>query len=189
MTTSGLGTTAVTSLSFVLSKILPLSMGSFVFLVNCGLFLSEVFILGKRFEKRMLWQLPAAMLFSSSIDLFMWMLTWLVPTAYWHRLAILAVGCIVFGAGVAMEVQADVVVLPAEAFCAVVHRVYQKDFGMVKTSLDICTVIIAALLSLCFLGNIQGVREGTLITAATIGLISRTFLKLFGYQPKQAQKS
>ena len=177
ITKSGLGTSAVTSLSYVLSFILPISLGTFVFSVNMCMVIAQIMILRKQFQMRMLWQIPAALVFASSIDLFMFLLSPVSPNVYWQRLVILLAGCVIFGLGVALEVAADVIILPAEAICVVISRVYRINFGTVKTALDVSMVAAAVLLSLIFLGGIEGVREGTVITALIVGSISRFFLR------------
>ena len=178
ITKSGLGTSAVTSLSYVLSFVFPPSLGTFVFCINVCMVIAQALILRKRFRPAYLFQIPAAFLFSSSIDLFMALLKVLVPQVYPYKLAVLLAGCVVFGAGIAMEVRADVIVLPAEAIVKVISEEFHKDFGTVKTTIDVIFVAAAILISLAVFHQIRGVREGTVITALIVGSISRFFLKL-----------
>ena len=84
--------------------------------------------------------------------------------AYWHQIAFLLLGCIVFGAGVAMEVTADVIVLPAEAVIKVISETYGHDFGKIKTIFDVTLCGLAIMISWLYFGQIRGVREGTVIT-------------------------
>ena len=90
----------------------------------------------------------------------------------------LLLGIIVFGAGVAMEVTADVIVLPAEAVIKVISETWNHDFGTVKTIFDVTLCAAAILISLLYFGEIRGVREGTVITALIAGSTARFFLKL-----------
>ena len=121
---------------------------------------------------------PAAFLFSSSIDGVLLALQFVQFHAYWQQIAFLLLGCIVFGAGVAMEVTADVIVLPAEAVIKVISETYGHDFGTVKTIFDVTLCGLAILISYLYFGQIRGVREGTVITALIAGSIARFFLKL-----------
>ena len=127
---------------------------------------------------RLILQIPAAFLFSSSIDGVLLALQFVQFHAYWQQIAFLLLGCIVFGAGVAMEVTADVIVLPAEAVIKVISETYGHDFGTVKTIFDVTLCGLAILISYLYFGQIRGVREGTVITALIAGSIARFFLKL-----------
>ena len=68
ITKAGLGTSPITSLAFVLTFIFPHSLGVFTMMVNSVMFIIQVVLLGKSFQKIQLLQLPAALLFSVCID-------------------------------------------------------------------------------------------------------------------------
>ena len=185
ITKAGLGTSATTSFAYVLSFIFPPSLGTFAFSVNICMVIAQAVILyrhgrlktaGSRI--RLILQIPAAFLFSSSIDGVLLALQFVQFHAYWQQIAFLLLGCIVFGAGVAMEVTADVIVLPAEAVIKVISETYGHDFGTVKTIFDVTLCGLAILISYLYFGQIRGVREGTVITALIAGSIARFFLKL-----------
>ena len=187
VTKAGLGTTAITSFSYVLSFLFPPSLGTFVFSVNTFMAAVQLVILRRhgmlrtRSEQiRLLLQIPSALLFGSSIDLFLLLLRGIELHSYLLHILLLLAGCVVFGAGVAMEVSANVIVLPAEALMKVISEVYHKDFGAVKTAFDVSMCALAAVISLAGLGHIAGIREGTVISALIVGSISRFFLKLIG---------
>ena len=58
------------------------------------------------------------------------------------------------------------------ALCALFPR---ARFGYVKIGVDCSFVVIAVLLSLVFLHELAGVREGTLAAAVFAGLVARRF--------------
>lgn len=68
ITKAGLGTSSITSLAFVLAFIFPHSLGVFAMMVNSIIFIIQVVLLGKFFQKIQLLQLPVALLFSVCID-------------------------------------------------------------------------------------------------------------------------
>ena len=189
ITQAGLGTSATTSFAYVLSFIFPPSLGTFAFLVNLCMVLAQAVILytheNLRSAKewiRLVLQVPAALLFSSSIDLIRFVLRHIPLHAYWQQILFLLLGIIVFGAGVAMEVTADVIVLPAEAVIKVISETWNHDFGTVKTIFDMTLCAAAILISLLYFGEIRGVREGTVITALIAGSTARFFLKLLKHK-------
>ena len=68
ITKAELGTSPITSPSYVLTFIFPYSLGVFVLAVNSTLFLFECLVLGRSFKKIQLLQLPATLIFSACID-------------------------------------------------------------------------------------------------------------------------
>ena len=51
-------------------------------------------------------------------------------------------------------------------------------FGYMKVGFDVTLVAIACILSFTFMGNLQGVREGTVAAALFVGLIAKQLGKL-----------
>ena len=175
ITKSGLGTSAVSSLSYVMTFVSPLSLGLATLLVNTACLLAQILLLRSQFPKIQLLQLPATAVFSAVIDLCMFLLAPVAPQAYFVRIVILLAGCVFLGFGVALEVLADVLFLPGEGIVRVLSQKSGREFGTIKTLFDMAMVASAALLSLIGLGHVAGIREGTLIAALTVGGISRFF--------------
>ena len=174
ITLAGMGTSAVSSLSYVLTFVFPgLSLGVFTFLVNCTMLVGQVLLLRHRFQSIQLLQIPATLLFSVCIDLWTELLAPLVPESYGARWVVLLLGCLSLGLGVALEVLPNVLILPCEGFVRTVSQVFGWDFGKTKTGYDLAMVSAAALLSYLSLGAICGLREGTIVCALTVGGISR----------------
>ena len=79
--------------------------------------------------------------------------------------------------GVLLEIQTEVVYLPPDGLIVAISAALKKEFGKVKPYVDTSLVIIAAILSIVFLGYLVGVREGTVISALIIGPIVRILKK------------
>jgi len=79
-----------------------------------------------------------------------------------------------------LEIKTEVVYLPGDGFIVAISKVLKREFGKIKPYCDVSFVIIAALLSIIFLGYLAGVREGTVISAVIIGPIVRIFNKYLG---------
>lgn len=173
ITKSGLGTSPISSLPYVLTFILPCSFGTFTFLVNLGMLMMQKMILGRYFSREQYLQIPVTIIFSLFIDFSMYVLQALQPLQYIAQMIILFGGCFLLGCGVAIEVLAGVVVLPGEGAVNAIAFRWKKDFGVVKTYFDSSLVLTATLLSILFLGEIEGLREGTFIAALTVGTIAR----------------
>lgn len=190
ITLAGMGTSAVSSLAYVLTYVFPgISLGSFTFVVNCAMLGGQILVLRRRFQPIQLLQIPATFLFSFCIDLWMSLLASLVPQSYAGHWVVLLLGCTCLGLGVALEVVPNVLILPCEGFVRVCSQEFHWDFGKTKTGFDLTMVAAAALLSLLDLGAVYGLREGTVVCALTVGFISRFFCKRLAFLVKRPEES
>lgn len=183
ITLAGMGTSAVSSLAYVLTFVFPgVSLGCFTFLVNCAMLGGQALLLRKNFRPLQLLQIPATFVFSTCIDLWMDLLAALVPSAYAGRWVVLLLGCGFLGLGVALEVAPNVLILPCEGFVRTCSQVFGWEFGRTKTGYDLTMLGSALLVSLLCLGSVHGLREGTVVCALTVGSISRFFCRQFQRQ-------
>lgn len=170
-----LGTSPITSVNYVLSMFTPLTMGQWTIIVNCLFILSDLLLMTReqlKSELRMyLLQLPITLCFGTFIDISMASLSWLVPENYFFQLLSVFAGCVILAAGITLEVKADVAMVAGEFFVRVLARRIKGDFGYVKLGFDIANVLVACGFSWVFLGNISGVREGTVAAALLVGPI------------------
>lgn len=181
ITRAGLGTSPISSIPFVLSLITPpnLTMGMFTFAFNM-LFLVCEALLRRRFTWLQALQIPATLLFSFCIDRAMD----IIPTQYGHAYHMsalyLVVGCLVMALGISLEVMADVIMLPGEAFVRALSQKLQKEFGNVKVCFDSSLTLIAAVIALFAFHKLNGVREGTLVSALAVGQIVKFYTRHLG---------
>jgi uncharacterized protein len=190
LTKSGLGTSQISSLPYVMSRIFPLSFGGTSFFMNAAFVLVQLILLRRanrrdgrldddalRVSRRgLLVQIPLTFLFSITIDLMMWLFADLSPATYPARIALCAFGCVELGLGISLQIASGVAILPADALVHLVSRRTGRDFGALKTAFDLTLVASATVLSLACLHRVEGIREGTLISALAVGTISRFFL-------------
>lgn len=109
------------------------------------------------------------------------LLQFLSPAAYIWKILSLLCGCLILGFGVYIEVLADVVMLPGEAFVKAVSSTFHTEFGSTKVVFDASMAIIAGILSLFLFHRIEGVREGTIIAALVVGIAARAFGKKLNF--------
>lgn len=170
-----LGTSPITSVTYVLSLFTPFTMGIWTILLNLLFVILEPFLMTRRElreDLRMyLLQIPIAFCFGLFIDFSMFMLFWLEPSAYVMKVTVLLVGCVILALGIALEVKANAAMMAGEYFVKTITRRFHGEFGYVKLGFDITLLTIACILSLVFLSDIQGVREGTVVSALLVGPI------------------
>ena len=170
-----LGTSPITSVTYVLSLFTPFTMGIWTILLNLLFVVLEPFLMTRKDLKddlRMyLLQIPISFCFGLFIDFSMFMLSWLQPSAYATQVVVLLVGCVILALGIALEVKANAAMMAGEYFVKTITRRFHGEFGYVKLGFDITLLTIACILSLVFLSDIQGVREGTVVSALLVGPI------------------
>lgn len=188
VTKSDLGASAVASIPYVLSLIFPVSMGKFTMAFGLTLVLLQLIILGRGFKAEYLLQIPIYVVFGSFIDLCEPLLAFVAPQSYIAKFAIMLLGCVIIAVSVYLEVIADVAMLPAESFVRAVVKRWGTEFGATKICFDVSISLIAAALSLICLGQLRGVREGTLVAAVFIGWVTRQLKKLFAGLPEKLFK-
>lgn len=184
-TRANLGTSPITSVPYVLSIRFPLSLGMFTLFFSLLLIAIQLIILGKRFPKQFLLQLPVIPIFSVFIDLSMAMFWFVDPQTYPAKICSLLLGCLVLGFGVFIEVAANVVMLPGECTVKSISTRWNTNFGKTKVAVDVTMSVTAAVIGLILFHTLTGVREGTFISALLVGTIARFFGKLIG-EPVQA---
>lgn len=177
ITKAALGTSPISSVPYVLSLGFWPTMGEFTIALSLLLILLQIALLGKKFKKASLLQIPVSIVFGYFIDWSMLLLEWVNPQEYLMKILFLLIGCVILGFGVFLEVAADVVMLPGEAFVQAVTIRFRTDFGITKVCFDASMAGSAMVISLILFHGVIGVREGTIVAALTVGLIAKLFGK------------
>lgn len=172
---ASLGTSPISSFTYVLSLHTPLTIGMATILLNLVLILGEFWFIRDHLNRKdvfeILMQLPFSLLFGVFIDLNMWLLAGAVPSGYLLCLVMLVVGCLIQAIGVVLEIKPNVVKMSAEGFVNYASSRYSKDFGKVKIMFDITLVLLAVVTSFYFVQGVEGVREGTIVSAISVGTL------------------
>lgn len=170
ITKGALGTSQISSIPYVLSLHMPfISFGMFSFIMNMVYIVLQALLLRRQFKPIQLLQIVVNVVFSASIDVFMAMLSFYAPQQLFTRVLSAIAGCIVLAFGISVEVAPDLIMVPGEGIVAAISKVSGRRFGSVKVVFDVTLILIAALLSWLFFGNIVGVGVGTLLSAVSVG--------------------
>lgn len=175
ITRADLGTTPISTLPLTLSAVMGVTLGTSTFIINIAFFLSQIAMLGSRFERRQWLQLPSVLLFSAMIDAWMAVLS-RVPVegavACWSA-SLLA--NVVIAAGILLQLRSSLILQPIDGAVLAASIVTGRAFPTIKIANDIANdvgcVIAAAAVGLVFLGNLYGIGAGTLVSAFAVGLL------------------
>lgn len=173
-----LGTSPISSVPYVLSLALPFTFGQTTMAVSILFVVAQFLLARENFPPIQFLQIPINLIFGVCIDISMYLLAWVVPQAYLMKIFVLLFGAVLVALGVALQILADVLMLSGEGIVYAISCVFKIEFGKVKTRFDCFLVATAVILSLFYLGTIEGVREGTLISALVTGVIARFFIRM-----------
>lgn len=177
ITRAGLGTSPISSIPLVLSLITPPTMGVYTFLFNMA-FLAGEALLRRKFTWLQALQIPATLFFSTCIDRALALIPTRYGGPYLPSVVYLVIGCTVMALGITLEVKADVIMLPAEAFVRALSQTTGREFGHLKVAVDSAISVAAALVALAAFHRLNGVREGTIFSALVVGRLVSVFTRL-----------
>lgn len=180
ITQNNLGTTAVTSLPFVLSAIFPFSFGTFTMLMNILFVFLQLLILKKDFQKKQYLQFFVGPLLGFSIDSNGAIFSFLQTSPYPAKLLFILMGCVILAFGIFLQLSSQTIYNPTEGIVNTLAIKFQKPFGNIKLIFDNGLIVFSVILSLVVLGDITGIREGTVLSAFLIGPFTSFFKQHLG---------
>lgn len=172
-----LGTSPISSVPYVTGYISGLSVGTTTIIMNGIFVLLQIAILRRRYQWVQLLQFPAAIVFGLFIDGAGVVLQGIHYSNYLQQWVLCAIGIVLVGLGVSIEVTAWLVTTAGEGVVLAICQVAPVKFGNMKVIFDVTLVCISVVTGLVFLGRLEGVREGTVAAAICVGLLAKGFSK------------
>ncbi|SCP98150.1 YczE/YyaS/YitT family protein [Anaerobium acetethylicum] len=177
---SKLGVSPVNSLPYIISLITGNEVGICVIALFSFYILIQIVILRKEFKWINLTQLVFSTIFGYFVNFAKSVLgDFTIPT-YAGQLCMLVISILLVALGVCLYVDVKLVNMPMEGMTAAINvKIFRKlPFHDVKVIMDCTVVVIGIMLSLMFLGGIEGIREGTVICALLVGKIMKPMQKV-----------
>ena len=159
---TGLGVSPILSVSFVLSKIVPLTFGTCTAIIYCILVLIQI-LLYRKVSLAIILQLPLSYLFGILIDFY----NMLIPInnpAFPYAIIMLLVA----------------IVYPGDGYVNAFATVLNKPFGKVKFVLDLTLVCLSTIISFVVLKRLVGIGLGTIVAAFMTGPVIHALDRHFG---------
>lgn len=177
---SNLGVSPVNSLPYVVSLITETDMGSCVVLIFGSYILVQILLLRRNFQWINLTQMVFSTLFGYFVDFAKWVVGDFALPTYFGQLAMLAISIIMVAAGVCLYMDMKLVNMPMEGMTHAIRETLLPGlaFHDVKVIMDCVVVGIGVVLSLAFLGRLDGIREGTVICALLVGKLMKPIKKI-----------
>lgn len=184
---ANLGTDAITSPALVAHLVLGetegglgyefCTVGRMLICVHVLLVLLQILLLRSKYRPVQLLQVVMGLILGSMLDVCLSYTSLLPVESYMASLAYTLLGCILCAFGIFTFVKADMIPLSAEGLCLALSRTFHWRFSRVKVAVDCSMIGIAVVASLLMLGEVVGVREGSLICAVSTGFIIGWFFK------------
>ena len=173
-----LGISPISTVPYVTSLISGLSVGTTTIIMNFLFVLIQIGILCRQYDWFQLLQFPAAIVFGTMIDVAEYLLQGLSVSNYLEEWLFCIIGIVLIALGISVEVMANLVTTAGEGIVLAICKVAPVKFGNMKMGFDITLVCISVVLSLVFLGGVEGVREGTLAAMIFVGQITKVTNKI-----------
>ena len=174
-----LGVSPVSSLPYVVSLIFNVSLGTCTTIVYATYVLLQMVLL-RKFQPALLLQLVFSTIFGWFVDWAKYVLGDFCLPTYFGQLAMLAASIVLIGFSLVLYIDVKLAPMPAEGLVGCLADKLGRPFSQMKTAFDCTSVLVAAVLSLVFLGGLVGIREGTVLTALLVGKMMGVLRKFAG---------
>ena len=176
-TKAGLGTSPVPSLPYSLSLVSSLfSFGGWVIVLSVVQIAVQVILLRKNCKPLEIFiQTILAFVYGYLTNLSCLLIRNIPVNSYPEQLLYMIIGCFVLALGIWLQLRGGVAMLSGEAMNRAISEVTGKRYENIKILFDIIYIALSAVICLVFLGELKGVREGSIISAIAVGLIIKLY--------------
>ena len=181
---SGSGISAISSVPYAFSEVLPaLSLGTWTYIFQ-GLLVLSLMILRKKFVPQYLLSFVVGFVFGIMIDIHE---LWIVKLPQTLPLCVLyfIISYLIICLGIALSNRCKMPIIPTDLFPRELTDIAGVAYSKVKIPFDVICLGITAAMTFLFLGQIRGLGIGTILAAFTMGkvidLIGRAIDRHFAF--------
>lgn len=178
---SNLGISPVSSIPFVLgAKFTVLTNGQWTTIIYALFVLVQLLLLLKQFKWYYLFQILIALVFGWLVDGTALVINAFLstPNLYVLKLLLILVSIVLIAFGIFLYLEANIMSMPGEGVTVAISTRFKCTVPTAKLIFDISITAIAVILSFCFFGKLQIVREGTAFCMIGVGLMMKPIMKL-----------
>lgn len=165
---SGAGISAISSVPYAFSEVLPrISLGTWTYLFQ-GLLVLSLMILRKKFVPPYLFSFVVGFVFGELLDVHeLWI--GMLPTAIPFRVLYFVVSYVLICIGIALSNRCGLPIIPTDLFPRELADITKAAYSKIKISFDVICLFVTAGMTFIFLGHIKGLGIGTILAAFTMG--------------------
>lgn len=167
---SGFGISAISSVPYALSLVLPqLTLGTWTYLFQ-GLLILSLMILRKRFVFQYLFSFVVGFVFGELLDLHeLWIN--ILPTTFAWRILYFIVSYLLISFGIALSNRCCLPIVPTDLFPRELSQITKVEYPKIKISFDVICLAVTGGMTVLFLGHLEGLGLGTILAAFTMGKV------------------
>ncbi len=167
---SGTGISAISSVPFAFSKVLPFfSLGTWTYIFQ-GLLVLTLMVLRRHFVPSYLFSFLVGFVFSELLDLYeLWVGTF--PISVLWSAVYFIVSYFLICTGIALSNHCGLPIIPTDLFPRELAQITKFSYSKIKISFDAACLILTAGMTYLFLGHIEGLGIGTVLAALTMGKV------------------
>lgn len=168
MLQSGSGISAISSVPYAFSEVLPmLTLGTWTYIFQ-GLLVITLMVLKRKFVPSYLFSFVAGFLFGELMDIHELWITKL-PISIPLRIIYFVLSYIILCVGIALSNRCRLPIIPTDLFPRDLSEIIKKPYSRVKITFDVTCLLVTACLTFFVLGKISGLGIGTVAAAFTMG--------------------
>lgn len=167
---SGSGISAISSVPFAFSEVIPqLSLGTWTYIFQ-GLLVLSLMVLQKRFVPQYLFSFVVGFVFAELLDLNDFWIH-ILPNELWMCVIYFVISYLLISFGIALSNRCCLPVTPTDLFPRELSKIISVAYSKIKISFDVICLVVTAALTCIFLGHLDGLGIGTILAAFTMGKV------------------
>lgn len=165
---SGSGISAISSVPFAFSEVLPqLSLGTWTYIFQ-GLLVLILMLLQKRFVPQYLFSFVVGFIFGKLLDINEYWINTL-PSTLWMSVIYFVISFLLISFGIALSNRCNLPIIPTDLFPRELSKIIHVTYSKIKISFDVICLTVTAFMTSIFLGHLDGLGVGTVLAAFTMG--------------------
>lgn len=165
---SGSGISAISSVPFAFSEVLPgLSLGTWTYIFQ-GLLVLSLMIMRRRFVPQYLFSFVVGFVFGILLDIHELWIGILPDSIVWRVIYFIA-SYLLISFGIALSNRCCLPIVPTDLFPRELAQITGVRYPRIKISFDVICLAVTAGMTFIFLGHLRGLGIGTIIAAFTMG--------------------
>ncbi len=167
---SGSGISAISSVPFAFSEVLPaLTLGTWTYIFQ-GLLILSLMLMRRRFVLDYLFSFVVGFVFGAMLDLHgLWVAT--LPDDLARRVVYFIISYLLISFGIALSNRCRLPIIPTDLFPREVSHITGVGYPKVKIVFDVGCLAVTGALTFAFLGYLDGLGVGTVLAAFTMGKV------------------
>lgn len=167
---SGAGISAISSVPYAFSEVLPFfSLGTWTYCFQGALILT-LMVMRRRFVPSYLLSFAVGFVFSAFLDLHgLWIDV--LPAQMGWCVVYFVISYLLICFGIALSNRCKLPIIPTDLFPRELAQITKISYPKIKISFDAICLVVTAGMTFLFLGHVKGLGIGTVLAALTMGKV------------------